>query len=113
MNDTSRNALERQQSGCQTSPQPPPRPRPLRQTLDVVIGYGIQIETEANYLWLADLAIALPLPAGWVQVDHPTQQAQFWHNEICQSSQWQHPVDDFVKATIKMQRQPSSPHSSP
>ena len=35
--------------------------------------------------------------------------AYFWHNEISQTSQWQHPVDDFVKATIKMQRAPSSP----
>ena len=85
-------------------------PRPLRHTLEVAMGHGIQIETEAHYLWLADLAIALPLPAGWVQVEHPTQApAMFWHNEICQSSQWQHPVDDFVKATIKMQRSPSSP----
>ena len=85
-------------------------PRPLRQTLEVALAYGISCETEAHYLWLAALALALPLPAGWVQLDHPTKGAPFWHNEICGSSQWQHPVDDFVKATIKMQRAPSSPH---
>ena len=84
-------------------------PRPLRQTLDIAIGYSINLDYEAHYLWLADLALALPLPAGWVELDHPTQQATFWHNEITDSSQWQHPVDDFVKATIKMQRSPSSP----
>ena len=84
-------------------------PRPLRQTLEVAAAYGIQIETEANYLWLADLALSLPLPAGWVQLDHPTEHRPYWHNEICGSSQWQHPVDDFIKATIKMQRQPLSP----
>ena len=68
-----------------------------------------QIEHEAHYLWLADLALALPLPAGWVQLEHPKEDAAFWHNEISQSSQWQHPVDDFVRATVKMQRSPTSP----
>jgi hypothetical protein len=83
-------------------------PRPLGQTLKVALAYGIQIDNEPHYLWLADLALSLPLPAGWVQVSHEGEQKSFWHNEICGSSQWRHPVDDFITQTIKMQRAPSS-----
>jgi len=87
-------------------------PRPLAATLDVAMAYGLSIADEPQLLWLADLAISLPLPAGWVQANHPTLQAAFWHNEICHSSQWQHPVDDFIRTTIKMQRSPSSPQAA-
>ena len=42
-------------------------PRSLMQTLEVAMAYGINLETEAHFLWLADLALAL-LPAGWIQL---------------------------------------------
>lgn len=80
-------------------------PRQLLQTVTVALKYGLRIEKEPQFVWLADLALALPLPAGWVQVDHPHQHGcTYWHNEICGSSQWAHPVDDFIKAIIKAQR---------
>ena len=84
-------------------------PRPLLQTLQVAMAYGINIEAEGHYLWLADLALSLPVPVGWVQREHPTNGMPYWYNEICDSAQWVHPVDDFIKATIKMQRMPLSP----
>ena len=40
------------------------RPRPLRHTLDTAAAYGMDAVKEAEYLWLADLALSLPLPAG-------------------------------------------------
>ena len=86
-------------------------PRPLTTTLEVAKSYGISVDHEPHYLWLADLALALPLPAGWVQVEHPKEeQRHFWFNELAGSSQWRHPVDDFIHQTLKMQRAPSSPH---
>ena len=84
-------------------------PRTARQTLAVAHGFGINPATEAEYLWLADLAMSLPVPAGWVQVEHPVDGQNFWHNEISGTSQWQHPVDEFIKASLKMLRAPSHP----
>ena len=67
--------------------------------------------TEIELTWLADLALSLPVPVGWVHVEHPAEEsgAHFWHNRIGGTSQWGHPVDDFIKSQIKMSRAPSHP----
>ena len=51
------------------------------------------------------------MPVGWVHVEHPAEEsgAHFWHNRIGGTSQWGHPVDDFIKSQIKMSRAPSHP----
>ena len=36
----------------------------------------------------------------------------YWRNELTGAAQWQHPIDDFVKAAIKALRTPLHPHSS-
>ena len=46
-------------------------------------------------------------------MEHPTQHLPFWYNEICGTAQWQHPVDDFVKTTIKLQRLPNGQMMQP
>jgi len=84
-------------------------PRSVRHTLDVARAYGLIPLKEVEYLWLADIAIALPVPAGWIEHDHPTEGMPYWHNELAGFSQWQHPVDDYIKGLIKMQRAPSHP----
>ena len=30
----------------------------------------------------------------------------FWHNELCGSSQWQHPVDEYIKQLLQALRTP-------
>ena len=85
-------------------------PRPVRHTLEVALAYGLQLDTEARHLWLADLAVSLPMPAGWTRLEHPEMLGMaFWHNTLTNTSQWVHPIDDYIKGTIKMLRAPSSP----
>jgi len=89
-------------------------PRPLRATLDCALALGIDVVREAEYLWLADLARSLPVPIGWGQAKHPsTDTTYFWHNELTATSQWQHPVDEFVKATVSTLRSPLHPRAMP
>jgi len=89
-------------------------PRPLRATLDCALALGIDIVREPEYLWLADLARSLPVPIGWGQAKHPsTDTTYFWHNELTATSQWQHPVDEFVKATVSTLRSPLHPRAMP
>ena len=85
------------------------RPRSVRQTLETAKAYQIHPIVELEMMWLANLALALPVPAGWVSVDHPTADhgARFWHNQISGTSQWSHPIDDYIKACLKMCRAPS------
>jgi len=86
-------------------------PRAVLQTLETARAYQIHPVSEMDLLWVADLALSLPVPAGWVHAEHPTEDhhAHFWHNLITGSSQWGHPVDDFIKACIKNCRAPSHP----
>jgi uncharacterized membrane protein YgcG len=81
-------------------------PRSVRLTLDVASAYGLDLVGEIDYLWLADLALSLPVPAGWVHVDHPVEKKPYWHNAITGASLWQNPVDEFIKTVIKIQRAP-------
>lgn len=46
-------------------------PRPLLHTLEVGRAYGISLQREADLLFLADLALSLPIPAGWVHIAKP------------------------------------------
>ena len=84
-------------------------PRSVAQTLDTARAYQIHPVSEIQMTWLADLALSLPVPAGWLHVEHPTEEhnAHFWHSAVTGSSQWGHPVDDFVKACCKIARAPS------
>ena len=86
-------------------------PRPMRHSLDLAIKYSIDPVQEAHAIWLADLALSLPLPAGWVRVQHPDEGVLFWHNELTGGSQWMHPIDDFIKMNLKILRSPSHQHS--
>ena len=89
-------------------------PRQLRVTFDIALSLGIDIVREPEYLWLADLAQSMPVPLGWAIVDHPiAQQPSFWHNELSQISQWQHPVDDYIKSLVLALRTPLNPRSAP
>ena len=54
-------------------------------------------------MWLADLALSLPVPAAWVACDDRNGR-RFWHNELTGTSHWVHPVDDYVRATLKTLR---------
>ena len=88
-------------------------PRPLQRTLDAAKAFGINLVTEADCLWLADLALSLPPPAGWVLVERPVSQGTaFWYNELTGSAQYQHPVDHFIKNTLKLLRTGHA-HSKP
>ena len=90
------------------------QPRQLRSTFDVALALGIDIVREPQYLWLADLAQSLPVPFGWSPAEHPTPgQPMFWHNELCGSSQWQHPVDEYIKQLLQALRTPLNPRSGP
>ena len=80
-------------------------PRPLVHTLDVAERFGIDILEEAQWVWLADLALSLPVPAGWISLRDPASGASYWHNEISNTSTWHHPVDEFIKSTLHMLRQ--------
>ena len=86
-------------------------PRAVSQTLETARAYQLHPITEIELTWLADLALSLPVPVGWVHVEHPAEEngAHFWHNRIGGTSQWGHPVDDFIKSQIKMSRAPSHP----
>ena len=90
------------------------QPRPLRGTFEVALGLGIDVVREAPYLWLADVARALPVPLGWAQAEHPTPGLPpFWHNELSQTSQWLHPIDELVKAMLSALRSPLHPRAAP
>ena len=62
-------------------------PRLLKHTIEVAIAYGINVEKEPHYLWLADLALSLPVPAGWVRIDEGGDSG-YWYNELAGTSQW-------------------------
>jgi len=86
-------------------------PRLMRHSLDLALKFTIEPLAESNLIWLADLAVSLPVPAGWVQVFHPKEQLHYWYNEMTDSSRWQHPVDDFIKTHMKILRTPHHPSS--
>ena len=79
-------------------------PRLLVHTLDVAERFGIDVVAEAQWVWLADLALSLPVPAGWVAATNAASGATYWHNEISNTSTWNHPVDEFIKSTLHMLR---------
>jgi len=81
-------------------------PRAMTLTISVAVAYGIELVKEAEYLWLADLAMSLPVPLGWVKVTRNAQPSFYWYNELLGISQWTHPIDDFIKCTLKALRQP-------
>ena len=83
----------------------------MRHSLDVALKFSIEPLAEPSLLWLADLAVSLPVPAGLAQVLHPKEQLYFWYNEMTESSRWQHPVDDFIKTNLKIMRTPHHPHA--
>ena len=84
-------------------------PRPLKTTIEVAVAYGIDIVHEAEYLWLADLALSLPTPIGWIHLTQGIPPVAYWHNELLGISQWNHPIDEFIKCTLKALRQPMQP----
>ncbi len=43
------------------------------------------------------------MPAAWVACDDRNGR-RFWHNELTGTSHWVHPVDDYVRATLKTLR---------
>ena len=43
------------------------------------------------------------VPAAWVACDDRNGR-RFWHNELTGTSHWVHPVDDYVRATLKTLR---------
>jgi hypothetical protein len=81
-------------------------PRPVRETLNVARKYGINLERELDCLWLADLSLSLPVPAGWLQLDHPKEGVPYWHNTILGVSMWQHPTDEYIRTVLKIHRAP-------
>jgi len=90
-------------------------PRALKTTIEVATAYGISPVDEADYLWLADLAQSLPTPIGWIQLETYSEgrPVSYWHNELLGASQWNHPIDEFVKCTLKALRQPLHPICTP
>ena len=80
-------------------------PRPLITTLRVADDYGISLKMETNFLFLADLALSLPVPAGWACVERPQGQGPaFWVNEFTGASQYMHPIDMVVKNLLRRLR---------
>ena len=48
------------------------------------------------------------------QATHPSNNTSFfWHNELTATSQWQHPIDEFIKATVSTLRSPLHPRALP
>ena len=70
--------------------------------LDIAASRAPQVDS----IWLADLALSLPLPAGWLHLEHPAEAERYWYNEICNTAQWGHPIDELVRSLLKMHRNP-------
>jgi hypothetical protein len=84
-------------------------PRPLLRTLEAACGYGIDPVAERDVLFLADVALSLPLPVGWIEVDAvPRGCAPYWWNELLGCASHAHPVDDFIRSTVGQMRNESA-----
>lgn len=89
-------------------------PRTLKLTVEVGLAFGIDLVKEPEYLWLADLALSLPLPLGWTQITQAgSPPLSFWYNKLLGTSQWHHPTDHFIKWTLHALREPLHPTCIP
>lgn len=83
-------------------------PRPLPRTLLVALAYSLRLEFDADCVFLADIAISMPPPAGWIRVEPASrQESAYWYNALHGCSQHQHPVDTFIRDQLKQIRQPT------
>jgi hypothetical protein len=53
------------------------------------------------------------VPVGWQWIDGGGVKGSYWFNELTGSSQWVHPIDDFIKSTLSALRAPLKPMSLP
>ena len=87
---------------------------PLTHIVQDVVRHGVYLgldpQTDGDLLWIAEEAIAAPLPAGWhcdmTGAEHEYPHTMYYWNDTEPGTQWHHPLDQFYRAMIaRMQAQ--------
>ena len=55
--------------------------------------FGIDPETEAHLLWIAETAMGAKLPAGWEEVD--SEDGSYFCHRVLGLTSWEHPLDSY------------------
>ena len=57
---------------------------------------GIDPLAQPRLVWLAEEALSAELPLGWEQLPDGASGALYYHNQILQLTQWQHPKLSYL-----------------
>ena len=72
---------------------------PSKKILQFAEYLGMDMETDREYLWIAEECLYASLPKGWCQArDGVTNRYYYWSEEAPEKRQWEHPLDPLFRA---------------
>jgi hypothetical protein len=75
-------------------------PCSLESVLQTALYLGIEPTTHPHLLWLAHLALSLPLPPGWLVCERPDVCDRYFWQPACGWTQWEAPQLSFLAGVV-------------